>query len=359
MRYDDTEIKGMVEDVAGEVEDLTDRVSGDEDRISSAESRLDAVEEEIENIDDITIPTLVPTTTNFIAGEKYTIHTAIERVANLFAGYWNYIKTNITDLIPSTASKDNQLADKSFVNETVAQNAANFRGNWSDWNSVPTDANLYPADYSGKKTPTNNDYLVVTDASGYGENYDGSWRFLYTGDWNTVGKSGWSPAYRIGSAFTEAQQAAIDSTITSTKVATYDSYEARIGANETNKVDKINTANKVYGTDSQGFQIGYEAGDNVQFANGKIYATDTVYDDTALSNRIAGVESDRIRFYKPTGIAAKTSSPYTCSQYVIADSEQFVPVDGMTIKVRIPVAGNGTYGTAIVVMVRNIQLYIM
>lgn len=204
---------------------------------------------------EFTPDTIVPSTTNFVEGTTYSIYNALQRITNLFAGYWNYIKTNITDLIPSTASSTNQLADKSFVNETVAQNAANFRGNWGTWSDVPTDGNLYPVDYAGNRTPTNNDYMVVTDASGYDTDYDGSWRFLYTGDWTTLGKSGWSPAYRIGSAFTDAQQAAIDSTITSDKVNTYDSYESRIGAVETDKRDRIYTANKVYATDAEGKDI--------------------------------------------------------------------------------------------------------
>lgn len=341
MRYDDSEVKGMIDDLA----------------------------EEISSLNDVTIPEIVPTTTNFTSGSKWTITTAFERVANLFAGYWNYIQNSIMNLIPAQASSSNQLADKSFVNETVAQNAANFRGNWATWADVPNDRNLYPIDYAGNRKPTNNDYMVVTDASGYidptrrdniinvkrntvdawtitvdfgdrqincnwidynhtahpsgvsisptyklkyvGGNpgnwyiisnkafmidgvpkqinadillittaeidvtkivytyeaggYDGSWRFLYTGDWSTLGKSGWSPAYRIGSAFTDAQQAAIDSTITADKVSTYDSYEARIGANETNKVDKINTANKIYGTATDGTQTEYIAGTGINF----------------------------------------------------------------------------------------------
>lgn len=73
----------------------------------------------------------------------------------------------ITDLIPTQASTDNQLADKSFVNSSVQTATANFRGAWADWNDVPTDSQLYPQDYAGSKTPTTNDYLVLTDSSSY------------------------------------------------------------------------------------------------------------------------------------------------------------------------------------------------
>ena len=267
-------VEGMIEDVADEVDELIERVSGDEDRITSCEERIGTLEDEVSTIDDITIQTIVPTTTNFSTGEKYTIHTAIERVVNLFAGYWNHIQNNIMALIPNQASTTNQLADKTFVNETVAQNAANFRGNWNDWASVPTDSELYPADYTGNKVPTNNDYLVVTDATGYAEELTGSWRFLYVGDWDELGKSGWSPAYRIGSAFTSDQQKAIDSGITSDKVAAYDGYETRIDAVETNKVEKIYTAYKIYGTDSQGYQTEYTAEGDISLKDGKITLSD-------------------------------------------------------------------------------------
>lgn len=58
---------------------------------------------------------------------------------------------NITDLIPSSATTSNQLADKDFVNSSVSTNTANFIGTFT---SV-SDLNAY----SG--TVTNNDYAFV------------------------------------------------------------------------------------------------------------------------------------------------------------------------------------------------------
>ena len=55
------------------------------------------------------------------------------------------------------------LADKAFVNSSVQTATANFRGNWKTFEDVPSDANKYPEDYTGSKTPTTNDYLVVED----------------------------------------------------------------------------------------------------------------------------------------------------------------------------------------------------
>lgn len=81
--------------------------------------------------------------------------------------------TTINNKIPSAATSSNQLADKAFVNSTVQTNTANFRGNWATWAAVPTSANDYPADYTGSKTPTVNDYMVVQDALDYSTTYYG------------------------------------------------------------------------------------------------------------------------------------------------------------------------------------------
>lgn len=355
-------------------------------KISPLETRIETVEGELDNFGDFTCGTIEPTTTNFVEGTTYTIHESLQRTANLFEGYQGEID-DINDLIPNQATTQNQLADKAFVNSTVATNAANFRGNWGKWEDVPTDANLYPKDYVGSSTPTNNDYLVIQDASDYvnteelsykltivnlhytkpytigvtdeygvyneyywnngfantwkiisneyslkyiGGNpgtwyiktnkpedtqiikdgisysnandgiilvktnnstvpviigiqsqvgqYQGSWRFIYVGDWDTLGKSGWKPQYQIGSSFTAEQQAAIDSTITANKVATYDGYGTKITALQTDKLDKNYTANKIYGTDSLGAQTVYTLGNGLAFDNGQIINTRTSAD---------------------------------------------------------------------------------
>lgn len=235
------------------------------------------VDSQIGDIDEWTTEQYTPTTTNFVVGQTYTVEEAFQRTASLFAGQQGEID-DIEAVIPAQATAQNQLADKNFVNATVATNSANFRGNWATWADVPTQANLYPEDYVGNRTPTNNDYMVVDDATGYGSEYDGSWRFLYVGDWATSGKSGWQAVYRIGTAFTQEQQAAIDSGITANMVDNYvdpnstaaTAYNARITAVETDKRDIINSANKVYATDNLG-------------AN----KNDLVYDKNATAETIA------------------------------------------------------------------------
>lgn len=351
--------------ITGNIENQTDL----NDKLTDLDTRIGDVEDAVSNIEPFTPSTIVPTTTNFVPDTDYTIHESLQRTANLFGGVQNEID-DINAKVPAQASSQNQLADKNFVNSTVATNAANFRGNWVTWNDVPTVANNYPVDYAGNRTPTNNDYMVVQDARGYVNpsiinipairvvtkstsgtgaaitvtdlstseaidivynaayseiklfdydlyviynsyiiswqvysknssfsinniiynpsdryswmynvtknfivlisNLDGQWRFMYVGDWDTLGKSGWQAQYKVGSSFTAAQQAALDSNITAQKVATYDGYGNSISALQTDKVDKVYTANKIYATDAQGQQTALGLGTGLGIDNGNI-----------------------------------------------------------------------------------------
>ncbi len=148
--------------------------------------------------------------------------------------------STINGKIPSAATSSNQLADKQYVDNAIQTNSAHFRGNWADWATVPTDVNDYPADDDGNKTPTVNDYMVVQDASDYtGETLEGAWQFTYTGDWATNGKSGWLPRFQINeNPLTPAQQAALDSGITSTLVTQIGTNQTNIGTLQTDIVTK-------------------------------------------------------------------------------------------------------------------------
>ena len=270
------------------INNIDGRVNNLDISVSVLNNRIETTEGELRDLDEFTCGTIESTTTNFIESTSYTIHEALQRTANLFEGYQGEID-DINDLIPNQASEQNQLADKDFVNSTIATNAANFRGNWSNWTDVPIDASQYPEDYVGNSTPTNNDYMVVQDTSDYSASYQGSWRFIYVGYWTTAGKSGWNPQYRIGSSFTAEQQAALDSGITAAKVTDYDNYDASIDALQTDKLDKVYTANKIYGTNTEGTQITYTAGTGISFANGQISNTNT---DAAWGN-ITGTLSNQ------------------------------------------------------------------
>lgn len=107
---------------------------------------------------------------------------------------------NISALIPSAASAQNQLADKDFVNHSIATNTANFIGTFNSVSDLEA--------YSGQKT--NNDYAFVIEQDAAGNEYYDRYK------WNG---SAWLFEYKIeNTAFTAAQWAAIRSGITSVLV---------------------------------------------------------------------------------------------------------------------------------------------
>ena len=110
----------------------------------------------------------------------------------------------VTTLIPAAATSSNQLADKNFVNSSIATNTAYFIGTF---NSV---AELEA--YSG--TLTNNDYAFVATTDTAGNTlYD---RYKYNSS-----TQDWAFEYELNnSSFTANQWAAINSEITATSKVT-------------------------------------------------------------------------------------------------------------------------------------------
>lgn len=142
---------------------------------------------------------------------------------------------NITDIenkIPSQATAQNQLADKNFVNSSIATNTANFIGTF---NSV---AELEA--YSG--TLTNNDYAFVIGTDSEGNTIYN--RYKYTG-------TEWLFEYALNnSSFTAAQWAAINSGITSTNIAQIATNANNIANLQTTKLDAT-TAASTYATKTE------------------------------------------------------------------------------------------------------------
>lgn len=110
---------------------------------------------------------------------------------------------NVNSLIPSVASTTNQLADKEFVNSSIANSTATFRGTFETINDLPT-SNV-------KK----NDYAFVIAVSNGNPEYR---RYKYNGE-------AWAFEYTLNnSSFTSKQWAAITSGITTDKVSSYDTH---------------------------------------------------------------------------------------------------------------------------------------
>lgn len=132
---------------------------------------------------------------------------------------------DIADLIPEQASTSNQLADKDFVNSSVASNT----GSYISDNGEPFTSLAALQAYSG--TVKTNDYAFVTGADDQGNTYFDRYKATVTG--TTVS---WGKEYRLNnSSFTAAQWAAINSGITSgdvEKIALIDSLITRVGAIE-------------------------------------------------------------------------------------------------------------------------------
>lgn len=108
---------------------------------------------------------------------------------------------SINDKIPNQASSTNQLADKNFVNSSIATNTANFLGTYTSM-----------ADIEAIQDPTNNDYvfLQTTDASG-NNLFD---RYKYNAD-----QDEWLFEYELNnSSFTAEQWATINSGLTQSSV---------------------------------------------------------------------------------------------------------------------------------------------
>ena len=112
----------------------------------------------------------------------------------------NAFKGQVSSMIPSQASADNKLADKDFVNSSIANSTATFRGTYTSSDSFPTEG------------VDGNDYLFLatTDALG-NQKYD---RYKYS-------NAEWIYEYTLNnSSFTEAQWKAINSGITNDYLST-------------------------------------------------------------------------------------------------------------------------------------------
>ena len=110
----------------------------------------------------------------------------------------------IQALIPATASADNQLADKDFVNSSIATATAEFRGSFTSLDELKaTSGNL-------------NDYAFYLHTDSVGNSIVDRYK------WTTAG---WLYEYTLNnSSFTAEQWAALNSAITATLVNSYNSH---------------------------------------------------------------------------------------------------------------------------------------
>jgi hypothetical protein len=136
--------------------------------------------------------------------------------------------TRISGLIPSEATTSNKLADKAFVNSSIATSTATFRGTFNSLAELEA--------YSGEKDE--NDYAFVAETSGYATIYK---RYKYDG-------SAWVFEYELNnSSFTAAQWATINSGATSATVTQVETNRTNIVANS-NSIDTLNASASTQGS---------------------------------------------------------------------------------------------------------------
>ena len=244
------------------IDKLEKRIKNDEDDISANASNIASLQDLVANInftydeetniihftncngDTVDIP-LVDTTYNFTfdtTTHKLTIHNNLtdtdvfdEVVDTIYSFVWNNgtltisdnrsqspvltvnfdsryyteseIQTLVLDLIPSTATRLNQLADKNFVNSSIETSTATFRGTFDIFNELKNE----PGD--------KNDYAFVKELNETSGLYEYS-RYKWMPDVDPDTNSHWYYEYTLNtSGFTADQLAAINSGITSNLVA--------------------------------------------------------------------------------------------------------------------------------------------
>lgn len=190
--------------------------------------------------------------------------------------------SNIQAVIPTAATSGNQLADKKFVNDLIQSTAADFRGSWDTYADVPSDPSLYPEDDEGNRKPGKNDYIIVQrDEAQDG----GTWRYKYTGEWDTDGKSGWTAEYEINAnPLTADQIAALDSGITDTLVAQITTNANNITSLTNSKQNNITGAASTVTTNNLNPSVVV-----ISNANGKIDASTITIDEL---NNLFGTTSN-------------------------------------------------------------------
>lgn len=165
---------------------------------------------------------------------------------------------NIEALIPSQATDENQLADKDFVNSSIATNTANFLGTYTSL-----------ADITAIPNPTNNDYAFL-------QTVDTAGNTIYQRYKYNAQTSSWLFEYELNnSGFTAEQWATINSGLTQSLVNTA----------ITNAVNALDVAS----SGGSGKYI-----ESISEVDGKISAVEASIADTVTSGNVHSVSSDAV-----------------------------------------------------------------
>lgn len=188
----------------------------------------------------------------------------------------------IKQVIPSSATPTNQLADQAFVNSTVNNMSAFYITYNAAGNAFPTKAALTGAttfyNAGQPRVPTQNDYATVLADESQPKGADGSYpttRYVYQG--GTYPDGQWDFQYVVNNtSLTQAQVDAINSGITSQKISEIDAAIAAKYAKPAGGIPQADLATAVQNqlmTDAEKTKLnGIEAGaqkNTVTSVNGK------------------------------------------------------------------------------------------
>ena len=284
------------------LEDLTTQAQLDAINSGATSSKIGQIATNTSNINSLsdTVTNNYNTLDGRITSEVSALNTAIGAETTNRQNADNALQSQIDTInskIPSQASSTNKLADKDFVNSSIATNTANFIGTF---NSV---AELEA--YSG--TLTNNDYAFVTGTDQAGNTYYDRYK------WNG---SEWLFEYELNnSSFTAEQWASINSGITSGDVA--------LIATALQPSDLNGYATETYvNTGLATKQNVLTAGNNITISGDTISATDT---DTTYT---AGTDIEIVN--TPSTSATVSGTDSIALNNAEANTLQSVTVSGVT-----------------------------
>lgn len=159
--------------ITGDIENQTDLI----EKFNSVDEKIDDVVSDVTNL----------------SGDVDDVTNDVVEIKNDISA--------IQSKIPSQASSSNQLADKNFVNSSIATNTANFLGTFNEIEDFPESAT--PNDYVFLKTLDDDNNTIYQRYK-----WDGSqWRYEYTLNNSSFTSSQWST---INSGITESDKSYID-----------------------------------------------------------------------------------------------------------------------------------------------------
>lgn len=287
--YDDTEIKNQINNIETELNNKVEKVEGKElssnDFTDDDKSKLDS----LNNYDDSELKNLIDQKSDIshvhenyvekVEGKELSSNDFTDEEKSKLAGLNNYddteIKNQITDInnkIPTQATETNQLADKDFVNSSIATNTAEFIGTYNSLSEIKN------VSYD------NNDYCFIV-----GKDSNGNTKYSRY-KWNGTE---WIFEYDLNnSGFTSEQWKAINSNVTQ-------DWKENVDTKLDNKVDKVSGK-------------GLSTNDYTTTEKNKLAGLSN-YDDTEvknqLNNKAEKSHTHDDRYYTESEINTKLNSP--------------------------------------------------